>query len=141
MTGTAGNRDPLPVPLCTSFIAQVASAARVADLILDAHECVCVVGPAQLRGRAALAGEHEHRTVVTPAGEAALERRALGGDVPAVAASGLQGAVMTHQDPAAANTHTYTHHHTQESLEEAGPGRDTHKTCSRWFLLVHYNNS
>jgi len=90
MTVTSGNRDPLPetVPLFTIFIAQVASAARVADLILDAHECVCVVGPAQLRGRAALAGEHEHRTVVTPAGEAVLARHALGDDVPA-AASGL----------------------------------------------------
>lgn len=88
-----------------------------------------MVGPAQLRGCTALAGEHEHRTVVTPASEAALARRALGGDVPAAAASGLQGAVMTQQDPAAANTHTHTHH-TQESLEEAGPGRDTHKTCS-----------
>lgn len=131
------DRDPEQLPetvlRCGSFIAAVVTAARVADLIVGARESDRVVRAAQLRRRAALGGQHRHRTVAPPAGEAALVRPALRGHVGAEAASGLQGAIVTQQDAAGAtrqNKHTRETERggPQESLEEPGPGR-THNKC------------
>lgn len=143
-----GNPEQLleTVPRCGSFITAVVTAARVGDLIVEAHESDRVVGAAQLRGHAALGGQHGHRTVAPPAGEAALVRPALRGHVGAAAASGLQGAIVTQQDAAGATRQNKHTHETerggpQESLEEAGPERNTQQMFYRRFLFVHYSKS
>lgn len=136
------DRDPEQlletVPRGGSFIAAVVTAAGVGDLIVGAHESDREVGAAQIRGRAALSGQHRHRTVAPPAGEAALVRPALRGHVGAAAASGLQGAIVTQQDAAGAtrqNKHTRDTERggPQESLEEPGPGR-THRCFIEGFF-------